>query len=57
VKWSGKASKTVKLTKKSKGKITVPLPKLAKGKYQITVTYQGNAKTAKATGKVTYKTK
>jgi hypothetical protein len=57
VKWSGKSSKTVKLTKKSKGKITVALPKLAKGKYQVTATFQGNAKAAKAAAKATYKAK
>jgi hypothetical protein len=57
VKWSGKASKTVKLTKKSKGKLTVALPKLAKGKYQVTATFQGNAKAAKAAAKATYKAK
>jgi hypothetical protein len=57
VKWSGNASKTVKLTAKSKGKITIVPPKLAKGTYTVTATYRGNTKTAKASTKATYKTK
>jgi hypothetical protein len=57
VKWSGRSSKTVKLTAKSKGKIAIVLPKLPKGTYKVTVTYLGNTKTAKASTKATYKTK
>jgi hypothetical protein len=55
-----KGSKTVKtktysLAAKSKGKMTLKLPKLAKGSYTITVAYQGNAQIAAKTAKISKK--
>ena len=51
----GKKSIKAKLVAKRKGKVVVRLPKLAKGKYKITVTYKPNAKSKNFVTKSTSK--
>ncbi|GAA2232574.1 hypothetical protein GCM10010401_00440 [Rarobacter faecitabidus] len=45
----GKKTVTGKLTAKSKGKVTIALPKKLQGSKKVTVTFRGNAQVNKAT--------